>query len=374
MTKFWLCLLLVLIQAGGTGVREAGAASEPLRLAYVEGGPYLFYTPPLLSLARGLKARGLIVNAEVPETLHDNAQAIWDWLARNAGGTRIRFVPDAFYSGDWSAEKRAVNKAALLDRLRQRKDIGLILAFGTPAAQDFATDEHQVPTFCLSVTDPVQSGVAKSVEDSGRDHVYAQCEPDRERRQITLFHKAFHFDKMGIAYVDNPEGRAFVGLNRIEDAAEQLGFELVHCPLPPRVSPRADFEQLARCMNTLSESVDAIYMTYNTASHSKRMHQLLQPLIARQIPSFSQPGQEDVALGVLMSLSQRSHDYAGLAAARGIEQVLGGVLPRALPQRLHPPLGLAINIRMAMLIGWDPDLDVLAAVDQTFETIGDMNE
>lgn len=353
---------------------RAAGKGEPLGIAYVEGGAYPLYTSPLLSLARGLEARGLIADGKVPAQLHDNARAIWDWLAKHAGGTRIRFMPDAFYSGEWSPEKRAANKDSLLNRVRQRKDIGLILAFGTAAAQDMATNEHQVPTFCLSVTDPVQSGVSASPEDSGKNHVYAQIEPDREYRQLALFHSAFKFSKLGIAYVDTPEGRAFAGLNRIEDAATQLDFELEHCPMPPRASPKADFEQLALCMKKLSESADAVYMTYNTASRSKQMHQLLQPLIAKQVPSFSQVGQEEVALGALMSLSQRSHDYAGQAAARGIEQTLDGVLPRDIPQVLHPSLGLAINIRMAMLVGWEPNLETLAAVDQVFETIGDMNE
>lgn len=376
MPTFRVCLLFVVIQvfclsAGGVG---ANASAEPLGIAYVEGGTYSLYTPLLLSLARGLEARGLIANGKVPEQLQDNTKAVWDWLAKHAGGTRIRFIPDAFYSGDWSPENRAANKKSLLARIGQRKDIGLILAFGTSAAQDMATDEHQIPTFCLSVTDPVQSGVSVSPEDSGKNHVYAQCEPDRENRQLTLFHSAFKFNKMGIAYVDTPEGRAFVGMNRIEEAAAELGFELVHCPMPPRVSPKADFEQLALCMKKLSESADAIYITYNTASNSKLMHLLLQPLIAKQLPSFSQAGQEEVTLGALMSLSQRSHNYAGKAAAHAIEQTLNGVLPRDIPQVLHPPLGLAINIRMAMLVGWEPSLEVLAAVDEIFDTIGDIKE
>lgn len=372
--RLYLLLFAVQLFCLSGGVFPAPAAAEPLGLAYAEGGTHPDYTSTLLSLARGLEAHGLIASGKVPVHLRDNAKAIWGWLAEHAGGARIRFMPDAFYSAEWSPEKRIENKQNLLARIHQRKDIGLILALGTPAAQDFATDEHQIPTFCLSVTDPVQSGVSVSPEDSGRTHVYAQSEPDHERRQLTLFHNSFGFKKMGIAYVDTPEGRAFSGLNRIEEAAKQLGIELVRCPMPPHVSPKADFDQLALCMRTLSQSADAVYLTYNTVNQNKLMHQLLQPLIAKQIPSFSQQGQEEVRLGVLMSLSQRSHDYAGRAAARAIEQTLNGVSPQEIPQVLHPPLGLAVNIRMAMLVGWEPSLEALAAVDEIFESIGDTVE
>lgn len=384
MSIFRACLILFTVQLCGISgwmfpvcaetPQAVTAHTEPLNLAYVEGGAFSLYTSTLLSLAQGLEARGLISNGKVPAHLHDSAKDIWDWLAEHAGGDQVRFLPDAFYSAAWSPEKRLTNKKSLFTRIRERKDIGLILAFGTPAAQDSVTDEHQVPTFCLSVTDPVQSGVAVSAEDSGRDHVYAQSEPDRERRQLTLFHNAFGFKKLGIAYVDTPEGRAFAGMDLIEKAAGQLGFALERCPMPPRVSPKADFEQLALCMRKLSQSADAVYLTYSTASQSRLIHQLLQPLITKQIPSFSQQGQEEVRLGALMSLSQRSNDYAGRAAAKAIEQVLNGVAPRDIPQLLHPPLGLAINIRMAMLIGWEPSLEALAAVDEFYESIGDTYE
>lgn len=137
--------------------------------------------------------------------------------------------------------------------------------FGTAAGLDMATDEHSVPTFCMSVTDAVQAGIIQSADDSGRDHVHAPIETGRYERQITVFHDVFKFKRLGI-------------------------------------------------------------------------------------PSFSQSGMDETRLGVLMSLAQHSFDSEGVCSAEAISAVMKGAKPREVSQHFTGPLGLAINLKMAMLV------------------------
>ena len=50
-------------------------------------------------------------------------------------------------------------------------------------------------------------------------------------------------------------------------------------------------------------------------------------------------------------------------------KVINGEKPRNVNQIFEPALGLAINLKMAMLIGWNPPLEILAAVDEIYQQI-----
>ena len=104
------------------------------------------------------------------------------------------------------------------------------------------------------------------------------------------------------------------------------------------------------------------------------MKELLEPLIEADIPSFSQRGPGDTRLGVLMSIAQSNFKAEGMASAQAIVKVMDGVKPRDISQIFTGPLGMAINLKMAMLIGWDPPLEVLVAVDQFYQEILDAQD
>ncbi len=104
------------------------------------------------------------------------------------------------------------------------------------------------------------------------------------------------------------------------------------------------------------------------------MKELISPLIEAGIPSFSQSGPEDTRLGVLMSIAQSNFRAEGMASAQAIVKVLDGTKPRDITQIFIEPLSMAINLKMAMLIGWDPPLEVLIAVDQFYQDMFNAEE
>ncbi|MBO5490481.1 MAG: ABC transporter substrate-binding protein, partial [Desulfovibrio sp.] len=57
----------------------------------------------------------------------------------------------------------------------------------------------------------------------------------------------------------------------------------------------------------------------------------------------------------------------GHAAARLLLGVLDGILPRAMSQKFHGARLLAINLRTATYLGWNPSLEVLLSVDEFYE-------
>ena len=142
------------------------------RIGYLEGGRYINYPINLRELAAGFMELGWMEKAPIPEPdeSHD-ARKIWIWLARNGKSDYIQFVEDAFWSSDFNKNLRAETKSKVLKRLNGKGDIDFMIAMGTWAGQDLANNQHSVSTMVMSTSDPIQSKIIKSAEDSGFDHV-----------------------------------------------------------------------------------------------------------------------------------------------------------------------------------------------------------
>ena len=371
-----LVALLGLLAASTVFCPQVSHAAEspgrPVRVAYIEGGFYIDYASILVALAQGLAELGFIEHGNVPTAERaKGTQAIWQWLCANAGGSSLEFMPDGYYSGGWNDATFAEQHATLVARLKQTKDIGLVLAFGTKAGQVMAVDDHHTPVVVLSATDAVTAGIVASAEDSGRDHMFAMVQRNRIYREVLLFHDVFQFKKLGIAYEDSEEGRASVALPQVQQAAKDRGFDLVTCvgtlfyDNPARVTAN-----LLACHETLvSAGAEAVYMTVNNGMEGGSIDMVLQPLLEARLPTFSQNGVDEVRQGLLLSISQTSFSGQGMFAASVVGNIVKGESPCAQKQIYEEPLSLALNLRTAVRIGWNPPLAVLAAVDEIFQGI-----
>ena len=349
---------------------EEAASPKVWRIAYVEGGPFVDYQKVLRGVAVGLQRLGLIQNGAVPLPKNsEDVSVMWEWLARNAGGTRVRFLTDGFYSADWDAKARATNRTALLARIKNKQDVDMVLAFGTWGGQDFADADVDIPVIVASVTNAVEAGIIASVEDSGRDNLAAPIEPDRFKHQVMLFHDIFKFQKLGLAYEDTPSGRGSIALNEIESAARDLGVDLLRCNDTFDVeNPALAAERLKACHARLAEQgAEAVYLTYNRGMQPDTIADVLTPLAKAHIPTFSQTGESDVEHGALLSISQTNTEEEGVFNAELMDAIINGAKPRELSQVFESSVSLALNLRMATLIGWNPPLEILAAVDEFYQ-------
>src|SRR5690606_24052604 len=109
----------------------------------------------------------------------------------------------------------------------------------TWAGQDLRQLGPPVPTIVGSVSDALGSGVADSLEDSGRNNLHARIEPERYQRQLRLFHEIVGFETLGLVYEDSEAGRTYGAVKAAEQAAAELNLRLERCHSPSPSIPQA---------------------------------------------------------------------------------------------------------------------------------------
>lgn len=341
------------------------------RVGYIQGGIYESYQRTLLAVVQGLMNRGWIEQADLPkqDDLRDNS-ALWQWMAKNLNSNYLKFVEDAYWSANWDKEQRFMIRNTVLERLNETQDIDFMLAMGTWAGQDMASNAHQVPTMVLSTTDPIAAGIILSVNDSGFEHIHAKVDPDRHQRQVRLFYDIIPFKRLGIVYENTQEGRSFSAIDAVEKVAGELGFKLVRCyAVFNDVEPETAEQNLAQCYQELAPKIDALYRVRHPGATRANMPKLVQPLLEHNIPSFSQAGSQDVKRGILFSMALSDFKFVGQFYADTIAKILNGKKPRDLPQFFRNPPKIALNMKTAQLIGFEPSIEMLGVADEVYQDI-----
>jgi ABC-type uncharacterized transport system substrate-binding protein len=341
------------------------------RIGYIQGGDYNSYQQSLAAIVKGLMRLGWIQDAELPKPQNDKeVVTLWTWLSSEAKSDYVQFVADARYDAGFDKEKRPQIKKELLQRLNERKDIDLMLAMGTWAGQDMSGNGHKVPTIVGSTTDPIASGIIKSAEDSGYDQIHAKIDPDRHRLQVRLFHDIFKFAKLGIAYEESKEGRGFSAIDDVYQVAETRKFKVEKCLVPFNGVSQVDAEAgIVKCYRELADKVDAVYIVRHPGVNLANMPKILEPLVAKKIPTFTQGLSDEVKHGAMLSISLADFSYIGDFYAKTIARIFNGAKPRNLTQVFQNPPKIAINLKTAQMIGYDPSVDIVGAADEIFTDI-----
>ncbi|MDR2786751.1 MAG: hypothetical protein LBD06_00045 [Candidatus Accumulibacter sp.] len=337
------------------------------RIGYYESGDYVEYPLTLQAIAEGLQKLGWVKLPPIPEGL--SGEALWRFLAENARGSALEFVGDAYWKpGNFDEKQRPDTMRSFMDHLKTKHGVDLVIAMGTWAGQDMARLGTPIPTVVASTSDPLESGIIESPEDSGQENLHARIHPGRYGHQVRLFHGIIPFRTLGVVYEDSPEGRTYAAVGTIEEVARERGFEIVFCHAPfSGVEISVATQKALECYRKIAPRVDAIYVTTHRGITPVSIRQVADVLRRAQAPSFSMLGSEEVKAGVLMSLAEAKKSYLGLFHAEVIARIFNGAKPRQLNQILPDPAKIALNLKTTRLIGFDPPVDLLLATDEVYE-------
>ena len=358
------------VDKGEFSTKPKNRGDKKWRIAYYEGGEYIDYQKIFMETIRGLMRLGWIEYTDIPQQEGEQTAQLWDWLSKNARSSFIEFIADGHYTANWDDEMRKKVADQLEDRLKNKKDVDLLIAMGTWAGKDMASDRHHTPTMILSTSDPITSGIIKSVEDSGFAHIHAQVDPFRYERQIRVFQEIIGFKKLGVAYEDTVDGRSYAAIDKIEKFARDRNFQIVRCFTKSDIADTGQAEEsVIKCFNELVQKADAIYVTVQGGVNKRSIPTLVKIANDHRIPTFSQSGSEEVKNGFFLSISQAGFKYIGEFHAQVISKVFNGANPNQLDQLFQEPPKIAINLKTAELIGFDPPVVLLGAADEIFKEI-----
>lgn len=340
------------------------------RIGYYEGGAYINYQQQLTETVKGLMQLGWLESAELPKQSGESTDKLWAWLSTKAKSDYIEFVADAHYSAMWENAKRTKIENEIVLRLNNDKDIDLMIGMGTWAGKGLANYRHRTNTLVFSTSNPISSGIIKSVEDSGFDHVHVRVDPKRNERQLLVFHEMIGFHKLGVVYEDSLTGRSYAAIETIEKLAKSNDFEIIRCHTKSDSSDKKLAEAgVINCFAELARKADAIYVTQQGGVNSRSLPALVEIANKHKIPTFSQSGAREVSNGVLASLSRAGYKYVGRFHAETIAKVFNGAQPNQLNQLYEEPPKIALNLKTAEVIGFDPPLVLLGATDEFFDEI-----
>ncbi len=342
-------------------------AGKKWRIGYYEGGAYINYPANLKTIAQGLVKLGWLNSGDIDRVVAaEDSKDVWLALSE-VKSDFLHFVETAYDSADWDKAERARIRRSVLGRLAKHQ-LDFMIAMGTWAGQDLANNLHSIPTMVVSASDPLKSGIVKSVERSGFDHVHAKCDPDRYIRQIRLFHDIISFDRLGIVFENSDVGRTYAALDDIKRVAARRGFYLVPCHAPwSEVPQKIRTQKVMECHQRLAPQIDALFVTVHAGIDARRMDDLLATLFSNNIPTLSQRGPQEVRDGVLMSISRTGFDAVGLYHAVIMARIFNGAKAGELNQIFDDPKHIAINLKTAKAIGFSPPKGLLKVADTVYK-------
>jgi ABC-type uncharacterized transport system substrate-binding protein len=366
-----LGMQVMTIDAKASSTKPVTNHGKKWRIGYYEGGAYINYPGNLKAIVAGLVDLGWMAPVAFP-VIADQTQSkpVWDYLTKHTKSAYIEFVPDGYWSAGWDKEKRKHLKETIIRRLNRKKDIDFMIAMGTWAGQDLANNRHHVPTMCVSVSDPVRAGISASAEDSGLDHVHARCDPTRYIRQLRLFHRLIGFKRMGVVYENTVEGRTYAAMDDILQVAAERHFSVVTCEAPfSGVDLKTSTDRIIECHERLAQSTDAVFVTVHRGMDPKRMPEIVAPFLAHKIPTWSQRGPQEVKKGILFSISRGGFKAVGHFHAEVMARIFNGEKPRDIGQIFEDPKLIAVNTKVAQIIGYKIPASILQIADIVYDKI-----
>jgi len=338
------------------------------RIAYYQGGEYKDYYDYLHATTEGLIQLGWVEPLSLPSFPDKDSRKLWRWLAHNVNSQYLKFVADGYYSADWDdiARQKVIN--SLISRLNNSKDINMVFAMGTWAGQDLANNLHHIPTVVISASDPLRSGIIQSLDDSGFDHLFASYDPRLLPQQIQVFHKLIGFKKLGVPYENTANGRSYAGLDLIELASLELGFEIVPCYTLSDIADQQRVERsVIECFDKLAQKVDAIFVSSQGGVNVKTTPRLVDIANSHGVATFTTGGEWEVRYGYLLSLIPRSGaGPEGLFIADNVGEIINGAKPRNLKQVFNGSFSMVLNMKTAEKIGLYLNAGLLAATDKLY--------
>lgn len=340
-----LCLALLAMPQGGLFASDrVGAAhtSFPLRIAYLEEGPFWLFEKSYAALREA--------------------------LSRSTGHSFI-FPSELHLSLGWNTDTRQLEEAAR-DLLSSEAD--MVVAAGTKAAHALTrmasiSENRALPILGMALADPVASGLVLPTGQGAYPTFLAEIQPDRWRSMFRVFHVVVDFQVLGVMYPQGPEGSVYTALENARAMATERGFSLVEVTLPD--------ESVATCRDGIDElhrrGAQAFFIPplvcFDWSSGDPTA--LIRQLHEYGMPSFARDGSHYVQGGAFMGFATWDFAASAQRLAVAMERIADGTAPGEIRLVISPQPSIALNLQSARELGIVLPLELLLSADELYKAV-----
>ena len=175
---------------------------------------------------------------------------------------------------------------------------------------------------------------------------------------------------MGVVYENSVEGRTYAAMDDIQQVAAERHFSVVTCEAPfSGVDLKTSTDRIIECHKQLARTADAVFVTVHRGLDETRMPEIVAPFLAHKIPTWSQRGPQEVKKGILFSVSRGGFKAVGRFHAEVMARVFNGEKPRDIEQIFEDPKLIAVNTKVAQIIGYKIPDSILKIADIVYDKI-----
>ena len=246
---------------------------------------------------------------------------------------------------EWDINNASGDQASLQSLSEKvARDNDILFAIATPAAQTLASVEQEKPIFIAAVTDPVEAGLADSIEAPG-GNITGTSDMAPIEEQVDLLIRNFpDVETVGLIY-NSSEVNSQVQAGVAVELLEEQG-------LATDVQTVISTNDISQVMNALVGNVDAMFMVTDNTIDSAIT---LVGDIAKEagIPTI---GSSDsvVRTNGLATLSNSYEDYGVQTAEMVIRMLDEDLSPGEMEIELGKDFQIIVNEDFAEAIGVDP--------------------
>ncbi|MGV8980147.1 ABC transporter substrate-binding protein [Clostridium sp.] len=219
---------------------------------------------------------------------------------------------------------------SVLNFVSQKKDF--IYAVATPSAQAAFNATKDIPILITGVTDPVNAGLAKSLENPGTN-VTGTSDNVPIEKQFELLKKLIpNAKKIDILY-NTSESNSEVQVNNAKKVAKNFGLEIVTAGL-------TNVNEVQQSLNSIIGKVDALYIPTDNVLASA-MPVIANACFKKNLPIIG----AEKAIVVQGALATIGIDYSKLGFQTGLmaADIIEGKKPSELPITMLSDMQLFIN-------------------------------
>ena len=349
------------------------ADGSPYTVCYVDIDPYPASGEMLYYLLKDLFDRGWLTIegvsdfAELPfDPADTDAGVLIDLLAQKSAGSPIAFSEKYNYYIALDDEEQV--KKEILEGI-EKKEIDLILCLGTWPGELVIKDLRvtEVPVMVYFSVDPVSAGLSYTQEYSGQDNVWCHTSMEVYKNQLTFYHSAYPFTKIGMVYYSE----SVAAMHMYRSAAQSLGVALSGWQIPTLTAGESEdayYERLLTEYRNMieKEGIDAFLLNTDMIKDPDRVTEMLEPFYEAGIPVFVQNGAFFVENGALMLMSASDAASQAPFAGDAMLSIFDGETPGSIYQTFVPSPYVSVNLDIAARIGYEVPQEILRSAERIY--------